>query len=91
MVQILNNMSTAITLQPKYTATSFQTELDFQGQTMVSVDPIEKYSAFYLTVACFEANRHIIRVQNLQKSVVTFRPGQTVGYLECRSKGCSLP
>ena len=30
-------------LQPKYTTNSFQTQLNFQGRTMVFVDPVDKY------------------------------------------------
>ena len=39
-------MTTQITLQPEYKATSFQTQFDFQDKTMIFVSAIHKYSAF---------------------------------------------
>ena len=45
-VQIPANMTTQIILQPKYTPASYQTQLDFQGKTIIFVDPRDKYIAF---------------------------------------------
>ena len=36
-------------------------------------------------------NRCMMKVMVLQNSVISFSPGQTAAYLDCRSKGHSLP
>ena len=44
-----------ITFQHKYTPTSYQTQLDFQGTSIIFVDTVDTYNAFYLIVIKFEA------------------------------------
>ena len=56
-IQIPLGKTTTITLLPKYT-TSYHIQLNFQGKTM---NPYGKHSAFYSSVAHFEANRYMIR------------------------------
>ena len=52
------NMTTQITLQLKYSQTSFQTPINFQGETMIFVDLIGKCSVFCQLLACFE-NKYV--------------------------------
>ena len=87
---IVGNMTTQITLQPKYTTTPFQTKLDFQGQTMISVDPNDKCSASYGFILHSETNGYIISLKNIKSNMICFSPGQTVVYLDWRSICCSL-
>ena len=68
-----------------------QTQLYFQDNAMISVNPIDKYWAFHLLVLQFEACRCRISIENTENSMVDFSPGHTVAYLNCRLKGCSLP
>ena len=83
--------TTVITLQPRNSTTSFETRFACHGKTLIFVGPLEKYSAFSLIIVHFEANKCIFTVKNMQNSVVSISPGQTIAYLDCRSKGCSLP
>ena len=59
-VSIPANMTTHITLQSKYTPTSYQTQVDFQGKTMIFVDPVDRHITFYPFVICFEAKGWIL-------------------------------
>ena len=58
---------------------------------MIFVDPSEKCSTFYPLVLQFKASSCTISVKNIESSMIGFSPGQTVAYLDCRSKGHSLP
>ena len=58
---------------------------------MTFVDPVEKYSAYYLAVVQFEKSRCIISIRNQECYAVSFSPGLNILYLDCRSKGSSLP
>ena len=57
-----------MTLQPKYTQTSYKTQLDFQGK-IILVNLVDKYYAYYLVR--FEAKRCITRVKNTKCSVLS--------------------
>ena len=58
---------------------------------MIFVDPVDNYSTNYLTMVQSEANGCLANIKNTENSVVSFSPGQTVAYLDYRSKGYSLP
>ena len=63
-VTMPSNMTTKITLQPKYTATSFQTQLNFQVKAIIFVDPIDQFITFCLLVVQFAAHRCIVSIKN---------------------------
>ena len=79
-------MTTEITLQQKYTATPYQIQLNFQGKVMILWIQLIKYSAYYLLVVQFKANRYIINIKNTESSMISFSPGQTVAFLDWKFK-----
>ena len=69
-VTIPDNMNTQIKLQPKYPAVSFQVKFDFQGKTIISGYPADKYHAFYPLIVQCEANRCKGSIKNTEGSMV---------------------
>ena len=82
-----NNL-TQITLQPKWTSTSYNMQLDFHGRTIISVDPAHKQGDYFLVVVKVKWNICIVIVKNKDSKMISFRPGKTIAYLDYRSKGC---
>ena len=82
-VAVPNTMSKQNTFKPRYMQTSYQTQLDFQGKAMIIMDPADKYSAPYLVVVQYEANRCVVSFKNTKGNMISFSPdnhSQTVVY-----------
>ena len=52
----------------------YQTHLDFQGKTMILVDPFDKYSAFLPVVAHLNQTDVYLESKNTQKMPDKFQP-----------------